>query len=170
MPYSTSTGALESPGLVISDITAALYITIILIIIHLPTSKSTNQHSYYAKPTFPYSIGCFGPGAYGLEEEKSTLEMLPEATDSGRKWNGCPGGQIPSQAFGSQTCEPCAKGRYSSAAYRTAQQIKASSTRGCPSVCPVGSYCPSGCVKPLKCPPGRFGASTGLGDISCSGM
>merc|ERR1719230_586562 len=80
---------------------------------------ATGNYGYYVKPTFPYLVGCFGPGVYNLEEEGiHSQEWAPGATHSHRKWNACPRGYVPTSADGEFEsdggCEPCAAGRYSS--------------------------------------------------------
>lgn len=153
------------------------------------------NYGYYVKPTFPYVVGCFGPGVYNLGEEGIySREWAPGATHNHRKWNACPRGYVPIASIdgGFETdagCEPCAAGRYStssnSAPWR--QQLggagrgtisdaeralfhNTQSKQGCNNVCPAGTYCPQASIAPTRCPAGRYGDSPGLKDESCSGQ
>jgi hypothetical protein len=130
---------------------------------------SDGNYGYYTKPTFPYIQGCVGPGVFSLEEEVSTLEMLPADVHSNRRFNACPGGYVPSKDFTSNGCEPCPAGRFVSGTYEKAGQ-KISASNGCKSVCPLGHYCPQASSKPIKCPAGRYGSSMGLKSVDCSGI
>ena len=148
------------------------------------------NYGYYVKPTFPYVIGCFGPGVFNLEDEGIySQEWAPGAIHSHRKWNACPRGYIPSQAFESDGgCQPCAAGRYSSSSNSVAWKMQLGGTgqdaisdtekqlyhndakQGCNNVCPVGSFCPEGANAPTRCPAGRYGDRPGLKDAACSGI
>ena len=125
------------------------------------------NYGYYSKPTFPYLVGCFGPGVYSLAEEDSTLEMLP-AEISKRRFGACPAGHIPTADFSSNGCTPCPAGRYTTNTYQKAGQVF-SPEEGCNLICPIGYYCPSASSKPIKCPAGRYGSSAGIKDMKCSG-
>ncbi len=150
---------------------------------------SEGNYGYYTKQTFPYILGCHGPGVYDLEDEGIfSREWAPGATKQHRKWNACPRGHIPGSAFESDGgCEACAAGRYSSSSDSLAwrrQQGGASSDivspqretlmhggdkQGCNNVCPEGHYCPEASVSPTRCPSGRYGSRMGLQDSACSG-
>ena len=151
---------------------------------------SHGMYGYYSKPTFPYLVGCIGPGLYSLSEEHSTLEMLPSAIGSymnaPRKYNACPGGYFPSSSSNidnivgnkgkgstyseieTNACEPCPAGKYTTGTYMKAGQ-SINSLEGCRNICPVGNFCPQASSKPIKCPAGRFGSQTGLTNADCSG-
>lgn len=126
------------------------------------------EYGYYSKPTFPYLVGCIGPGLYSLSEEHSTLEALPTDVHTNRKFAACPGGYVPTSLFDSNACEACPAGRYTTATYKKAGQA-ISVEDGCRMVCPQGHYCPKASSKPIKCPAGRFGSSMGMADVKCSG-
>jgi len=128
----------------------------------------TGLYGYYSKPTFPYLVGCVGPGLYSLSEEHATLEYLPTSMHQNRKFTACPGGYVPTALFDSNACEACPAGRYSTATYKKAGQ-KLSAEDGCRMVCPLGHYCPKASSKPIKCPAGRFGSTLGMKDVACSG-
>lgn len=142
---------------------------------------ANGRYGYYTTPTFPYIMGCNGPGVFNLEDEDSTLEFLPSVIGSNRRWNACPRGYIPSQEYASDGCQPCAAGRYSTRTYQRGvvrgENINDfrdadffADTAGCNSVCPVGTYCPEGSSEPLKCPAGYYGSTMGLTTSSCSGV
>lgn len=119
-----------------------------------------NNYGYYTTLSFPYTIGCDGPGVYSTFEQQVSLEGLP--TQVNIRYDECPGGTYPSVSFQSNGCVPCPPGKYSI--------TKGKSERvACSAICPIGSYCPAGSVKPLSCPGGQFGSVPGLGSPVCSG-
>lgn len=130
---------------------------------------SQGNYGYYATPTFPYLIGCDGPGVYNAQEHKVSLESMPSKL-SHISLNACPRGQYPSIDFRSNGCVKCEAGKYSTATYaREDAGVRLTKEFVCNMDCPVGHYCPAGSVKPLKCPAGRFGATRNLGTIDCDG-
>lgn len=118
-------------------------------------------YGYFTKPTFPYIIGCDGPGVYSVKElELPDKEMLKQAT--GSQLASCPGGYMKSNIY-ENGCIPCPAGKYSSNTYRNKRAV-------CKNDCPVGHYCPEGSISPIKCPGGRYGASRNLQTSFCSGQ
>jgi hypothetical protein len=116
------------------------------------------SYSYYATFSFPYIMGCDGPGVYIAGEQQVSAENLPSVT--GAKYNSCPGGNFQSLQYPG-ACEPCPAGKYSSGSQKVAST--------CSQICPMGYYCPVGSIKPLKCPGGRYGSAEGLSVSECSG-
>ena len=96
-------------------------------------------YAYYTRPTFPYTVGCDGPGLFTIVDETVPSDFLPSV--SGVKLNSCPGGFFPSDTFDSG-CEPCSAGRYSATSKPGSE---------CSMVCPIGHYCKSASVKPIAC-------------------
>ena len=80
--------------------------------LYQPSSPSGwSPYGYYATPTFPYIIGCDGPGVYSTEElALSAPELLAQTT--GSKLASCPAGYMMSQAF-ENGCLPCPAEKYS---------------------------------------------------------
>jgi hypothetical protein len=148
------------------------------------------NYGYYTKPTFPYILGCYGPGVYNLGDEGIySAEWAPGAMHHGRKWNACPRGHIPSQDYESDGgCQPCEAGKFSTTSNSRAWHLQqggvgndaltpqnkalfhSKNKQGCNNVCPLGHYCPEGSAAPTKCPSGRYGASSGMRDNVCSGV
>ena len=134
-------------------------------------NNGTQTYGFYTSPAFPYTVGCFGPGVYALQEQHSTLEAAA-ANLQKRAFDACPAGFVPTPDFASTGCSPCPAGKYSTASYARpgAQTGPVFGVQaGCSSVCPLGHFCPQASTKPQKCPAGRFGASKGLRDAQCSG-
>lgn len=130
-------------------------------------------YGYYVTHTFPYIVGCDGPGVYDAEDVGVSGEYLAAAV--GTAYSACPGGRYPTTDRVSDGCVPCPPGRYSPVAYTqlpawlaTASVIDVAEYT-CSGVCPVGSYCPAASVKPIPCPAGRYGTSKELGTEFCSG-
>ena len=122
-------------------------------------------YGYYTRPTFPYVIGCNGPGLIrkdGLDHE--SLQAL-----TGVKWNACPAGFKISMMY-EGGCEPCPAGRYSPSSSKYIPGGVIEGILSCNMVCPMGFYCPPGSIRPLKCPAGRYGSSLGLENDHCSGL
>jgi hypothetical protein len=107
-----------------------------------------STYAYYLQPTFPYIIGCLGPGV------SASASSVPGAVTSSTL--RCPGGYVISEGG----CVPCPAGRYSSTASRLLP---------CNMIAPVGRYAPPGSTKAIKCPGGRYGISQGLSSPECSG-
>ena len=127
-------------------------------------------YGYYVTPKFPYIIGCDGPGVYDYLEVGVPPEYLSSVV-KGAILTPCPGGYYPTpEGSGSTGCIACPAGRYSSTSYAFIKSNEDVMSLVCASICPEGSYCPKGSVKPLDCPGGRYGASTGLGSSDCSGL
>ena len=134
-------------------------------------ANSSLTYGFYTTTTFPYLVGCFGPGVYTLKEEGSSLEALPGRV-GGRRFDDCPGGYVPTPDRATDGCIPCPAGRYSTAStHRPTAEVGMvlNTLTGCAGTCPIGTFCPPASTKPLKCPPGRYGGSTGLTDAGCSG-
>jgi hypothetical protein len=134
---------------------------------------SLGNYGYYATPTFPYLIGCDGPGIYNAHEHFISLESMPN-TLSRISFNSCPRGQYPSIDIASNGCIKCDAGKYSTATYAREDVGgdgggKLTNEIVCNMDCPVGYYCPAGSIKPLKCPAGRFGSKKNLGSSACEG-
>ena len=70
-----------------------------------------NNYGYYTTLSFPYVIGCDGPGVYSTMETKVSLESLP--TQVHVHYDPCPGGTFPSTSFQSNGCIPCPPGKFS---------------------------------------------------------
>jgi len=128
-----------------------------------------SNYGYYVTPTFPYIIGCDGPGIYNINELKNTIESLPEVVKS-PKYNSCPQG---SYFDGSKNgCYKCPAGKYSTASY-SRESVKGSAFTiaggTCNQICPIGHFCPEGSIKPIKCEGGKYGAISGQTSKECSG-
>ena len=126
-------------------------------------------YAYYSTHTFPYIVGCSGPGTFshtrtdadGIHLEHISREELTQ-TVSGATYTSCPGGYY-SDNLSPEACIPCPAGKYSTSA-------SALSTRPiCSERCPKGYYCPLASVAPIPCPGGRYGAVEGLKVETCSG-
>lgn len=115
---------------------------------------TNNSYAYYVTPWFPYTIGCFGPGVYSLDETEDGLGSTARGASS-----ACPGGS--QYSLRTNGCVLCPAGTYSVASYTRES--------ACTGICPVGHYCPKGSQSPIPCPRGRFGSSVGETDIGCSG-
>lgn len=134
--------------------------------------NSSLTYAFYTSSTFPYTLACFGPGLYDLKEQGTTLEALPGKI-GGRTFDACPSGYVPTPDRDTDGCIPCPAGRYSTASYqRPAAEVGAvlSTLSGCAGVCPRGYYCPPASTQPVKCPPGRWGGSSGMATADCSGQ
>lgn len=131
------------------------------------------SYGYYVTPTFPYIVGCDGPGVHNAEEVGVAGEYLADTV--GTSFSACPRGHYPTTDRISNGCARCPAGRYSPVSYSqlpawlaTASAIDVAEFT-CSGVCPVGSYCPEASVKPVPCPAGRYGSSKELGTELCSG-
>ena len=131
------------------------------------------SYGYYVTPTFPYIIGCNGPGVYNYVEDTITDESHPTNKNTNKiKFKPCPGGYYPT--IEGNGCTACPAGTYSSVPYGLTGVSDISVTQdsailACVSVCPIGTYCPKGSVQPVDCPGGRYGSNTGAIDIDCTG-
>ena len=124
------------------------------------------KYGYYAKPTFPYIIGCEGPGLFSKAEIPVTAEALP--TISEVMWQSCPAGYFPSAIY-EGGCQPCPAGTYSPTTTKFFPGGELDSASLCSLICPVGFFCPEATIKPLKCPAGRYGSSTSMTSEKCTG-
>jgi len=111
------------------------------------------SYGYYVRPTFPYIIGCEGPGEYNFAAQGVTSEELTGIT--GVSYKSCPNGYY--SVSTSNGCRACPAGFFASGG-------------GCEHICPRGHYCPPASVEPLRCPAGRFGAAEYLISSECSGL
>ena len=130
--------------------------------LYMPSSPGVlSPYGYYAAPTFPYIVGCDGPGVYSTKElELPVPDMLMQNT--GSKLSTCPAGYMRSEMY-ENGCIPCPAGKYSTATY-------ANGRSSCNMDCPVGHYCPAASVAPRKCAGGRYGSSRNLQTAACSGV
>jgi hypothetical protein len=126
------------------------------------------SYTYFSTLSFPYVVGCDGPGVYVTGNRRSDG---PQQVVTGQ----CPSGMYNDRTLG---CRPCPAGRYSYIKYvfvlaynRLSCSVFLLSSNECserdkftecPGLCPAGHYCSAGSVHPIPCPGGRFGAATGI--------
>lgn len=130
--------------------------------LYVPSSPSTlSPYGYFITPTFPYTVGCDGPGMFSTQEQQLPVpEMLLQQT--GSRLSSCPAGYMPSLMY-NNGCIPCPAGKYSTSAYTHGRT-------SCNMDCPKGHYCPAASIAPRKCAGGRYGSSKNLQTAECSGV
>jgi len=127
------------------------------------TATVAADYAYFASATFPYVVGCDGPGVYerGVDVDSGvSMEEVARAF-AGVAYTSCPGGMYPDPKA-PEGCVQCAAGKYSTSATPHGWEV-------CNMDCPRGFYCPAGSVKPLRCTAGRYGSVLRATDAECSG-
>ena len=131
------------------------------------------SYAYFVSPTFPYIIGCNGPGVTSAMDVGVSGEVLQSTV--GTSFTACPGGHYPTTGSVTNGCKRCPAGRFSPVAYNqlptwlsTASDVDVAAYT-CSGICKPGTYCPEASVRPIPCPAGRYGSSSELGTNLCSG-
>ena len=130
------------------------------------SGQTSFQYQYYATPTFPYLIGCIGPGTLSLTQYHTSSQEVFSQTISHQAPSICPQGTYLSSIHPTVTtnrCIPCPAGKYAQSSYSIGNRH---SCNGIPS---PGSYSIAGSTSSIPCPAGRFGSVSGLNSTLCSG-
>ena len=110
------------------------------------------SYGYYVTPTFPYVIGCDGPGI--MSNDISNDGSSTQVNINEMIYKACPVGYFPYPSRIGHImngCKPCPAGKYSTSSYLKPVGISNEDfmASACYSTCPVGSYCPEASVQPL---------------------
>jgi hypothetical protein len=155
------------------------------------------SYAYFATPTFPYTLGCFGPGqtrrapslpaALEAEEIVEVDGELPYNGEIDASLDQADRDDMSQVLYSDTFADPtsatgyirCAEGMFRSARTSSCELCPAGrygltaslTSATCSGECPKGHYCPPGTSYPTanKCPAGRYGARQGLTGPECSG-
>jgi hypothetical protein len=100
--------------------------------------KVDGVYAYYAKPSFPYLVGCEGPGIYSAGEYSTPEEYLPSII--GVQYKACASGSYASD----NGCIACPAGKFSSRANVISSTSPARMDTSCNMVCMSGFFVPVG--------------------------